>query len=246
MLWYKAWLETRWRFLLCLGGLVFCCGFFVLAEGTGQNFQRLPLWAFTPREARELLFRANQTLVALFPIAAILLGMGGMLREKALGVSSFTLGLPVSRKRLMLSRIGTGAFQTLALSFAPWLTMFAVVFLYLRQPVSLTFTFSLLLALTSGGLLLFAMAVLVSSLVEGEYTAPVVAFGIFILNIYGTAIFDSLREWNIIRFMRLQEYVDRGAWMIGPSLPWAGIALTFALTILLGGLAVLAVEKRDF
>ncbi len=246
MLWYKAWLETRWRFLLCLGGLVFCCGFFVLANGTGENFKRLPAWAFTPREARALLFRADQGLVALFPIAAILLGMGGVLREKAIGISSFTLALPISRKRLMLSRIGIGVLQSLVLSIAPWLTMLAVLFLYLGQSVSLGFSFSLLLALMSGGLLLFAMAVLVSSLVEGEYTAPVVAFGIFILNIYGTVIFDSLREWNVIRFMRLQEYVDRGPWTIRPSLPWASIAIAFALTILLAVLSVLTVEKRDF
>jgi ABC-2 type transport system permease protein len=246
MLWYKAWLETRWRFLLCLGGLVFCCGFFVLAEGTGDNFKRLPSWAFTPREARELLFRAHQGLVALFPIAAILLGMGGILREKATGVASFTLGLPISRTRLMLSRIGMGTLQTLILSFAPWIAMLAVVYFYLHQPISIAFSSSLLFALISGGLLLFAMAVLVSCVIEGEYTAPVAAFGIFVVNIYGTVLFNSLREWNVIRFMRLQEYVDRGTWTIKPALPLGGIAIAFALTILLALLSLAAVERRDF
>lgn len=246
MLWYKAWLETRWRFLLCLGGLVFCCGFFVLINGTGENFRPQPSWAFTPREARALLSRADQGLVALFPIAAILLGMGGMLREKATGVASFTLGLPVSRTRLMLSRIGMGALQTMVLGFAPWIAMLAIIYFYLREPVSVAFSSSLLLTLISGGLLLFAMAVFVSCVIEGEYTAPVAAFGIFVLNIYGTVLFDSLREWNIIRFMRLQEYIDRGTWMIKPALPLGGIAVAFALTVLLALLSIVAIERRDF
>ena len=246
MLWYKAWLETRWRFLLCLGGLVFCCGFFVLANGTGDDFHRLPPFAFTPREARELLFRTHQGLVALFPIAAILLGMGGLLREKAVGVSSLTLALPVSRKRLVISRVGVGVLETACLGAAPWLVMLCVTYFYLRQPISWSLTGYLLMGLLVGGLLLYAMAVLTSSVIEGEYTAPVVAFGIFVLNIYGTVIFAALRPLNIVRFMRLQEYVDKQTWLITPPFPWIGTAVALSLTVLFLLMSITAVQRRDF
>ena len=246
MLWYKAWLETRWRFLLCLGGLAFCSGFFVLVNGTGDNFHRLPTFAFGGREARALLFRAHVGLVALFPIAAILLGMGGVVREKAVGTSSFTLALPVSRTHLMLSRVGIGVLEIASLTFAPWILMLAVTYFYLRQPISLSFASPLLIALFAGGLLLYAMAVLISSVIEGEYTAPVVAFGIFVLDIYGTVIIQALRPLNIVVFMRLQEYVNRQNWTILSPLPWGGIAGVVCGMTLFFAASMVAVAVRDF
>ena len=246
MLWYKVWLETRWRFLLCLVGLVFCCDFFVLVNGTAEDFRRLPSFAFTPQGARELLFRAHQGLVALFPIAAILLGMGGLLREKAVGVSSFTLALPVGRMRIMSSRIGVGILETVILALAPWLTMLGVLSLYLLQPVSFAYAWPFVLALVSGGLLLFAMAVLVSSLIEGEYTAPVVAFGLFVINIFSTVLIERLRPLNLLLFMRLQDYVDRRTWTIAHPLPWLGMMLAWVGVALLTATSIAVIKKRDF
>jgi ABC-2 type transport system permease protein len=246
MLWYKSWLETRWRFLLCLAGLVFCCGFFVFANGTGDGFRRLPSFAFTSRSARELLFRAHQGLVALFPIAAILLGMGGLLRERAANVSSFTLALPISRTRLVLSRIGVGVLETVILALAPWFTMLGILYFYLGQPVSFAYAWSLLLALLGGGLLIFAMAVLVSSVIEGEYTAPVVAFGLFVINIFVTVLIERLRPLNLLLFMRLQDYVDRQTWTIVHPLPWIGITSAFCGTVLLFAASITVIERQNF
>jgi ABC-type transport system involved in multi-copper enzyme maturation permease subunit len=42
--------------------------------------------------------------------------------------------------------------------------------------------------LVGGGLFFFAVALLVSSLIEGEYTAPVVSFGIVLAIAVGSSI----------------------------------------------------------
>ncbi|HWY71743.1 MAG TPA: hypothetical protein VNX88_23955 [Terriglobales bacterium] len=244
MLWYKAWLETRWRFLLCLGGLVFFCGFFVLDRGTGDGFSRLPAFAFGLREERRLLFFAQQWQVGLTTIAAILLGMAGLLRERAIGVTLFTLALPVSRTQLVLSRVAVGFAEVLALTLSPWVAMLALLSIYMRQPIPLVHVCLLVLPVLSGGLLLFGMSILVSSLIEGEYTAPVVAFGILILNLYGTIV-DRLRALSLVRFMRLQEYVDRQTWVVS-NFPWASVAICLIGTVVLIAISTSTIQKRDF
>jgi hypothetical protein len=51
------------------------------------------------------------------------------------------------------------------------------------------------------------MAVLVSSLVEGEYTAPAVAFGLVLLT---AVVFDAwLRPFNLWRLLTGDFYIDR-------------------------------------
>ena len=244
MLWYKAWLETRWRFLLCLGGLVFFCGFFVLDRGTGDGFSRLPAFAFGLREERRLLLFAQQWQVGLATVAAILLGMGGLLRERAMGVSLFTLALPVSRTQLVLSRVAVGIAEVLALALCPWVAMLALLSIYMRQPIPVGHAWHLMLPVLSGGLLLFGMSILVSSLIEGEYTAPVVAFGILILNLYCTIV-DQLRPLSLVRFMRLQEHVDRQTWVVS-DFPWVGVAICLIGTAVLIAISANALQRRDF
>jgi len=69
VLWYKAWLETRSRFLTSLATLtVFCAVFVHHAQGILR-----PEW--TPAYNR-LLYIAQQYIVVLWILAVVLLGMG--------------------------------------------------------------------------------------------------------------------------------------------------------------------------
>src|ERR1700730_18013867 len=103
--------------------------------------------------------------------------MGGIVREKANGVASLTLSLPVSRARLVGVRIAMGGVEAISLGVVPWVTIF-LISLVAGMPVSINQVGLYVLLLVGGGLVYFAMDMLVSSVIEGEYTTPAVAFGL--------------------------------------------------------------------
>ena len=97
-----------------------------------------------------------------------------------MGTSSFTLVLPVTSAPLAGVRIAVGMFQAISLAVFPWVCILFITHLgQVSFPISQA-SFYLALPI-SGGLIYFAMAVLISSLIEGEYTAPDVAYGLTIL-----------------------------------------------------------------
>jgi hypothetical protein len=117
LLWYKAWLETRARFLASLATLTLFSGIFV------HHAQALvrPEWK---TDFYRLLFVNQQFLVIMWVLSVVLLGMGGIVREKAVGTSSLTLALPVSRAHLLGVRVGMGVLQASALGVVPWVAVF--------------------------------------------------------------------------------------------------------------------------
>jgi ABC-2 type transport system permease protein len=153
VLWYKAWLETRSRFLTCLATLTLFSGIFV---HHAQGLLR-PEWK---ADFNRLLFVNQQFLVIMWVLSVVLLGMGGIVREKAIGISSVTLALPVSRARLLRVRVGMGALEAIVLGVVPWLAVF-VVSSFAGKPILITQVASYVLLLVAGGLVYFAMAVLV-------------------------------------------------------------------------------------
>jgi ABC-type transport system involved in multi-copper enzyme maturation permease subunit len=161
MLWYKAWLETRSRFLISLVGMVALCSVFVL-HGDRDAIYEVPADYYN-----YVLFAGHQILVMMWALAVTLIMMGGLLREKATGSSAFTLALPVSRTRLMVVRICMGLAQAAVLAIVPWAAMFTVGSIF-GKTHSLSQAAYYLVLLLGGGLVFFAMAVLISSLISGE------------------------------------------------------------------------------
>jgi ABC-type transport system involved in multi-copper enzyme maturation permease subunit len=199
MLWYKAWLETRSRFLISLIGIVVLCSLFVF------HWDRNALYYEKADYYYNGLATGHSMLVLMWVLAITLIMMGGLLREKAAGSSAFTLALPVSRTRLMTVRIGMGLIQAVTLAIVPWIAMFSIGCIFGKAyPISQAVFY--LVLLLGGGLLFFAMAVLASSLVGGEYTAPLVSFGTVIVTAVALGS-DSLRPFNPWRFMTGGEYL---------------------------------------
>ena len=113
MLWYKAWLETRSRFVIALVGCVAFCLMWVVEFGKGIVASRGQAGLY------ELFHMAHAGLCFCWVLAVTFLMMGGLLQEKVVGASAFTLGLPVSRLRLMSVRFGMGFVQAIALAVCP-------------------------------------------------------------------------------------------------------------------------------
>jgi ABC-2 type transport system permease protein len=248
VLWYKAWLETRARFLVSLATLTLFAGLFVhhalyiVCSSTfpcGQGLTH-PV----KQEDLHLVLLVTQTyIVIVWVLAVVLLGMGGIVREKALGTSSLTLSLPVSRARVLAVRIALGVVQSIVLAVVPWI----IIFLVSRQagvPVSITQAGIYVLLLVGGGLVYFAMAILISSLVSGEYTAPALAFGIVLL---AAIVFDMwLRSFNVWRLITGDFSIDRTTYLLSTHVPWPGIIASLSAAILMLLAATIVLQKREF
>jgi hypothetical protein len=179
-----------------------------------------------------LLFVNQQFLVIMWVLSVVLLGMGGIVREKAVGTSSLTLALPVSRAHLLGVRVGMGVLQASALGVVPWVAVFFLSSLA-KRPM-----------LVGGGLVYFAMAVLVSSLVAGEYTAPALAFGVVLL---GAIVFDSwLRQFNVWRLVTGDFSIDRSTYLLSAHLPWTGILASLSVAVLMLAVSIIVVQEREF
>ncbi len=85
MLWYKAWLETRPRYIISLVGLVFLSSFLVF-----NKERHVDPW-MVGGDYNLVLIEAHMALATLWVLAVTLLMMGGLVRERAAGSSSFTL-----------------------------------------------------------------------------------------------------------------------------------------------------------
>ena len=236
MLWYKAWLETRSRFLTCLATLTLFSAIFV---HHAQGLVR-PEWK---SDFNRLLFVNQQFLVIMWGLAVVLLGMGGIVREKAVGTSSLTLALPVTRRRLLGVRVGMGVLEASVLGVVPWLAVFLVAF-FARKPISISQVASYVLLLVGGGLVYLALAILVSSLVSGEYTAPAVAFGIVLLS---AMLFDAwLRQFNLWRLVTGDFSVNRSTYLLSEHLPWLGILSSLSVAVLMLLVSAIVVQRREF
>lgn len=238
MLWYKAWLETRSRFLISLFGMVALCSVFVL------HGDRDAIYEVGTDYYNFVLFSGHQILVMTWALAVTLIMMGGLLREKATGSSAFTLALPVSRTRLVMVRICMGLAQAVVLAIVPWTAMFTVGSIFGKTHSVSQAAFYLVLLL-GGGLVFFAMAALISSLVSGEYTAPVVSFGAIIVTAVALSS-AALRPYDPWAFMTGAEYLNGETNLLLLPIPWLQTAIYVFLAGVLLALSVRIIRQKEF
>jgi ABC-2 type transport system permease protein len=238
MLWYKEWLETRARFLISLFGMAAMCAYTVYHG----DREALP---YTGASYYRMVLHSGHTLLATMWVAAVnLLMMGGLVREKAVGAAAFTLALPVSRARLLGVRIAAGFMQAMALAIVPASAIF-MVGSTMGKTHSLSQAAFHTILLGGGGLLFFAIALLISSMVEGEYTAPVVSFGIVVL--LAVALNgNAWREYSPWDFISGAAYWDRrSAQLVGP-IPWLSVAVYVGLAGMLTWASIKVIQRREF
>lgn len=239
MLWYKFWLESRQRFLLSLTGLVlFSISFAVYTTSRAAR-------PISSKDHYFLLFIAHQYFVGLWMLVVVLLGMGGILQERATGISQFTLALPVNRRRLVSVRLGLFLVEAIALAAAPWIAL--VIAAHDRgQPWSIPQALYFDSLLVGGGLAYLGLVFLVSSLIEGVYTAPVVAFGsIAIIQMLCNTV-SWLKPFNFLRLAGGYNYVDPSTWLVAKPFPWPEVLISMALLACMFEVSMRATERREF
>jgi hypothetical protein len=236
MLWYKAWLETRVRFLICLVAITTFCAATVsrMEYGTASSVNMAHYYV--------VLQTAASLLVLWWLLGINLLIMGGLLREKAVGAASFTLALPVSKMRLTVIRMAVSAAQAMTLILVPWGVAIAMGALVGRT-LSISQALVHLAFLTGGGVLLFAIVFLVSSLVEGEYTAPLVSCGVMVIIFFQSA---SKHPFSPIAFMMGAGYYDFRTGLVQGPVPWMQFAIYALMAVCLLAASVKALQMREF
>jgi ABC-2 type transport system permease protein len=234
-LWYKAWLETRMRFCIALVLCVaFCSELVISLSRVGSG--KVDLVG---------LHGVHYALVFVWILGVTLLMMGGLLRERATGSSSFTLSLPVSRLRLMAVRTVVGFFESIVLAAAPWIAMLILAGVGGEARRYLTQAGLQIFLLLAGGSVLLTIALLLSVLIEGEYTAPIASLGIIILFAYTFSGSDFL-AYSPITFMTGLRYFNRLTGTLAGPVPWLPALAFIAVAVCLFTVSVKIVERRDF
>jgi ABC-2 type transport system permease protein len=244
MLWYKAWLESRVRFLASAIVLALYCVSFV--EQARVNFPPifepgLPYSAFVWRG----IYNGIDSLF--FVAMALLLGWGGLQRERASGTVAFTLALPVTRLEVLRSRATVAIVETMALAAIPALT---VPWLSERigHPYSAAQAMRFAALFAAAGAVWSSVGLLWSTLLAGEHGAIVASLATPVL--YAVVMRSAwVRQWpaanifNVMNGARL-GWLDARTSLLVARFPWPAV---LALAGVAAGLLVTAAaaEARD-
>jgi ABC-2 type transport system permease protein len=227
MLAYKAWRESRSRFLISGLALIwFALVFVVLQPGRGGA-------SYAPYVRRAIY---ESFIRELFIVFVVVLGPGGLLQERVRGTVGFTLALPVSRTRLVVTRAAIGVAEIVALALLPALVISTVSPPFGDfYPIADTLRFAVLWSGT--GAVVFSTAFLLSIILAGEYSAPAAGFGVLFsyFAIINSPWLRHLRYLNVFEVMNLD----------GP-LPWLrllGMALVSVGSIAAG---TYITHRQDF
>lgn len=256
MLWYKAWLETRWRFviglvLLTCAAVAYVMWYPRLAEqlsaaepselGDGFVAGQIRQAIEMARDYRGYIWSQwiRQSLRETWTLFAVLLGTGGLLAQTSSGAALFTLSMPVSRRRLLGTRAAIGLAELLVLAIVPALVvpLLSPAIGYSYSAVdALVHAFCLFVA----GILFFSLAFLLSTVFSDIWRPPLITLGIAYALVFAEQLSREAGRFGILRVMSAQTYYRSG------EIPWVELLLGGAVSAALLYGAVINIERRDF
>ncbi|MEO8562319.1 MAG: hypothetical protein ABI601_09615 [bacterium] len=248
---FKAWMESRMRFLLSAGTITTICAVVVLFNAQMQaNPGQVP-HGFRAATYNEHIYHFiySGTAKGLFAMLVLFNGLGGLLRERQRGTVTFTLALPVSRTQLILSQIVVGWGEIVTMAALPLLIIPALsAVVHQSYPVAVSLHFALLW--TAGGLMIFSLAFLSSVLFAGDYTGLTIAF----LTLFGiplVARLPALEPYQVNFLMTMGEFgtmhwnMEHTMFLPSP-MPWLRLAVFCGIALALVGTALTVSERQDF
>jgi ABC-2 type transport system permease protein len=251
MLWYKAWVESRTRFLLIAVCLTLFCAAVVLFHGQTESVLTDALRGLRSRTFSEHIYELvySGTAKGMFAILVIFLGQGGLGRERTHGTAIFTLALPSTRLQIVITQMAVGLLELAILSLLPALLIPPLSpLVHQYYPFTQALHFSVLWFCC--GSVIFAASFFLSVVLAGEYTAPVACFLIMMLDA-GSSGLPAVRAWHLNLMWTMGDFATMH-WDPGPNLllsaplPWARLAVIALLTLCLLAAAVRSTRKQDF
>lgn len=261
MLLYKAWVETRMRFFAGLIAVTMVCTFYLqqhawlvtmwsheLSDPKGYHFAWMPLgiehfsWYLWH-------YLYNNYLQQVWSLFALLFAFGGLVRERSNGTVLFSLGLPISRRRWLISRLAMALIEAVAVaSFA--LIVVVIGSKVIHQDYSLSQLILHTILMIAAGVILIALGNLCYSLVPGNYTSLLVT--LVVLGVPYLLLQDYMQIQRDSHTTTWLQYFDVGHAMAGPwqitwnSFPWIAVAVAWGLTTLLFLLTASHGDRIDY
>ena len=236
----KVWRESRSRFFFILAALLVVSGASVFYNVRAENVV-IELKDF--HEAGERTIRG--ALFLFWGFSAMFLGLGGLLRERAVGTADYTLSLPVSRTRWFLHRSLIGALEAMAAALIPALAIPLIAALFggdypVRDALLLGFRLGV------GGMVYYSCGLLVSTIFAGDYASAGIGIAIVFSINNSTRVIESLKGLNLQDAIAPTQMIDQSTHLIRGQMPWNGIAFSFALSLVLSACAWKITMARDF
>jgi hypothetical protein len=252
MLWYKSWLETRWRFgiglamlMLAAAGTVFAYPRVVRMAPVaaelrleGEIGRRLAEVVSLSREYRGYVWVEwyAQNMPQQLAVFAVVLGTGGLLAQATRGGAFFMLALPVSRRRSTSIRAATGLGELLVLAIVPSL-LIPLLSPAVAQRYGVGDALVHALCLFVAGAVFFALAFLLSTIFSDLWRPALIALcAAALLSLAETLLGGP----GLFRIMTAESYFRAG------EIPWLGLILCAGLSAAMLYAAVLNITKHDF
>jgi hypothetical protein len=258
MLWYKSWLETRWRFLIGLGLLsIVACGavfdypavqkLMPLASQLGGAVDTsTPLGKIITRGvAVQSTYRGfiwwqwvKQNLTMMWLLFAALLGSGGLIATSGAG-ALFTLSLPASRARVMGVRAATALAELLTLAVVPSLVI-PLVSPAIGQSYSLVDTLVHSVCIFVAGSVFFSLAFLLSTVFSDLWRPLLITCAVAVCSAVAEGVLMRDVPFGMVRLMSGEGY------FLGDGVPWLGLLVAAAVSASLLYGATRNIARMDF
>jgi len=252
MLWYKSWLDTRWRFLIPLAILFINAWGLVIEYAPVANvFTSIHVETtgsgVLGRAIREELeaertyagyvwyqwFRSN--LLQMGTICAALLGSGNLLAGPS-GSGLFTLSMPASRNRWLAARATIGLGQSFALALVPSLAI-PLMSPTIGQHYDLAAAIVHAICAFAVSAVFFSLAFLLSTMFPDVPRPLLIACGVAIV----IGLIET--EFDLHGLFRV---MSGSAYFHGGTLPWAGLLTSAVLSASLLAGAAVNIARKDF
>jgi hypothetical protein len=244
MLWYKSWLETRWLFVVALSILMVFSLWSVLRfpDAVRGGIHDLQLHHRPNAAARGV---ATYTQVEIFEkvtllwtILSVILGTGGLLKERLVGTAPFLLSLPTSRKRLLAVRCTVSVFQAACLALAAY-AIVPLTFPLVHQsyPIGLALRYALILMIS--GISFVVYGILISVVLEGSHWPGIIGATTAFLSLAAGQLAPSGR-FALFQVLSGESYYRYGV------VPWTGISISLAIGSVMLAFSLWIVKWQDF
>ncbi len=257
MLWYKSWLETRWRFLIgFVVLLVLACGIVLqyptvrrlmpladsigAAQGAGRLGRVIKNAVEIQRDYRGFVWYqwVRQNLAQTWTLFAALLGSGGLLARSSGAGTMFTLSLPVRRSTFVRVRAATGLAELLALALVPTLLL-TILSPSIGEHYGIGDAIVHAGCIFVGGAVFYCLALLLSTLFGDLWRPALLACAAAIVMAGCEALLLGGSRYGIFGAMTAETYFRTGA------LPWPGLLVSAAASAAMFYATVLNINQLE-
>ena len=255
MLWYKSWLETRWRFLIGLGILILMACGAVFGYPAVQELMPIaeqmdakgPIGRLI-KDAVEIQSNyrgyiwyqwVRQNLTQMWTLFAVLLGSGGLLAHASGGAPLFTLALPVSRAQVLWVRAGTALAELFVLAIVPYLVI-PVLSPAVAQHYSLRDVAVHATCVFVTGSIFFSIALFLSTMFSDIWRPLLITCAIAVMLALVANFPGPPSDYSIFKVMSAESYLRGG------GVPWTGLLISATVSAGILYSAATNFARQDF